>query len=372
MIIGIPKEIKIGEGRVSLTPSNVEDLINSGHKIIVERNAGRISGFSDENYIEAGAKIIDSKQKVYLESDILVKVKEPIKEELNYFNPGPLLFSFLHLSANKDLALTFVNGKSTALAFESVKLSNGQLPILMPMSEIAGRMAVIVGANLLNIKNEGSGLLLGGATGIHHGYVVIIGGGTAGQSAALAAYGLGAHVIILEKNISRIRYLNDTFPKGITIIKSNLRNLKECVKMADLLIGTVLIPNARAPRIIARDMVKSMNFGSVIVDISIDQGGCIETSKPTTHDNPTYIEEGVIHYCVNNMPGAYSLTATEALSENLIDFLEDLASDEDIKKVLRNNAPLRESVNIFKGEITIKTIADDLGFPFKPINQLIK
>ncbi|MFX1394569.1 MAG: alanine dehydrogenase [Promethearchaeota archaeon] len=372
MIIGIPKEIKIGEGRVSLKPDNIEDLIQLGHKVIIEHDAGKIAGFDNDKYIEVGAKIMDSKQQIYTQSDILVKVKEPIKEELMYFNPGPVLFSFLHLSANKDLGTMLINGKSTAIAFESIKTKYNQLPILMPMSEIAGRMSIIIGANYLSLKNKGSGVLLGGATGIHHGYVVIIGGGTAGQSAALAAYGLGAHVIILEKNISRIRYLNDTLPKGITIIKSNVRNLRECVKLADLLIGTILIPNTKSPPIISKEMVKSMNQGSVIVDIAIDQGGCIETSKPTTHDNPIYIDEGIIHYCVTNMPGIYPKTATEALSENLYSFLVDLISDENINIALRNNEALRNGVNVFKGNVTIKTVADDLGVPYKPINDLIQ
>lgn len=371
MIIGIPKEIKIGEGRVSLNPNNVEDLIQMGHKIIIEHNAGKISGFSDKDYDDIGAKIINSKQKVYSDSEIVVKVKEPVNEELKFFNPGPVLFSFLHLAANQELAKTLINGKSTALAFESVRLENGQIPILMPMSEIAGRMAVLIGSNLLSIKNKGSGLLLGGSAGIYHGYVVIIGGGSAGRSAALAANGLGAHVIILEKNISRIRYLNDTLPKGITITTSHARSLKECVRLANLLIGTILIPNTKAPKIISREIVKTMNPGSVIIDISIDQGGCIETSRPTTHEDPTYIEENIIHYCVTNMPGAYPRTATEALSENLFPFLMDLISEEGIIKALRKNATLRNSVNLFKGDITIKALADEFDLPHKSINELI-
>ena len=371
MIIGIPKEIKIGEGRVSLTPSNVEDLVGIGHKILLEHNAGKISGFSDQDYVEIGAKILDSKQKIYSDSELVVKVKEPIGEELKYFNPGPILFSFLHLSANKELTDVLVKGQSTALAFESVRLQDGQIPILTPMSEIAGRMAVIIGSNLLSIKNKGSGLLLGGSAGIYHGYVVIIGGGSAGRSAALAAHGLGAHVIILEKNISRIRYLNDTLPKGITITTSHARNLKECVKLSDLLIGTILIPNAKAPKIISREMVKTMNPGSVIVDISIDQGGCIETSRSTTHEDPIYIEENIIHYCVTNMPGAYPRTSTEALSENLFPFLLELISEEEITEILRKNVHLRNSINLFKGNITIKEIAEEFNFPFICIDDLL-
>ena len=275
MIIGIPKEIKPGEGRISLTPANVEDIINLGHQILVERNAGKVSGYSDIIYETIGAQIIESKKRIYSDAEIVVKVKEPVQEELGYFKPGPLLFSFLHLSAQEILTKTLMNGKATAIAFESVKV-NGEYPILMPMSEVAGRMSIIVGANLLAKNEGGSGQLLGGATGIRHGYVVILGGGTAGKSAALAANGLGAHVIILEKNIKRIRYLNDILPERISVINSNLRNLRECVKLADLLVGTILLPNSRAPKIISRDIVKTMSPGSVIVDIAIDQGGCID------------------------------------------------------------------------------------------------
>ncbi|MFX1445032.1 MAG: alanine dehydrogenase [Promethearchaeota archaeon] len=371
MIIGIPKEIKIGEGRVSLTPNNVEDLIQMGHKIIIEHNAGKNSGFSDEDYLNTGAKIINSKQKVYSDSEIIVKVKEPINEELKFFNPGPILFSFLHLAANQELTRALINGKSTALAFESVRLENGQMPILTPMSEIAGRMAVLIGSNLLSIKNKGSGLLLGGSAGIYHGYVVILGGGSAGRSAALTANGIGAHVIILEKNISRIRYLNDTLPKGITITTSHRRSREECVKLADLLIGTILIPNAKAPRIISREMVKTMKPGSVIIDISIDQGGCIETSRATTHEDPIYMEESIIHYCVTNMPGAYPRTATEALSENLFPFLIDLISEGDISYALRMKEPLRKSINLYKGKITLKTIADEFNLTYESIEDLV-
>lgn len=370
MIVGVPKEIKTGEGMVSLTPINIEDLVQLGHKVIIEHNAGKISGFTDEEYSKVGAIVVDSKKKVYSESDVLIKVKEPIDEELKYFNPGPLLFSFLHLSAEEKLTKTLVEGKSTALAFESIKVNN-ELPILMPMSEIAGRMAVIVGANLLSINSSGSGQLLGGATGIHHGHVVILGGGTAGKSAALAANGLGAHVIILEKDISRIKYLNDILPNRISIIKSNSKNLSECVSLADLLIGTVLIPNSRAPRIVSREIIKKMKFGSVIIDIAIDQGGCIETSRPTTHDNPTYIEENVIHYCVTNMPGAYPRTSTEALSENIYPFLVDLISEENLKTVLRNNISLKNGVNIFEGHVTIKEIADEHDYQYDNIDEII-
>jgi alanine dehydrogenase len=297
-------------------------------------------------------------------------VKEPFEEELKFFDPGPLLFSFLHLAANERLIRTFIEGKSTALAFESVRIDN-EFPILMPMSEIAGRMSVIIGANLLSIKTGGCGLLLGGAMGIYHGYVVILGGGTAGKNAALAGNGLGAHVIILEKDISKIKYLNDVLPKGISIIKSNSQNLRNCVKLANILIGTVLIPNARAPRLVSREMVRTMTPGSVIVDISIDQGGCIETSRPTTHDNPTFIDEEIIHYCVTNMPGAYPQTSTEALSENLFPFLLNLISEEDLLISLKKNDTLKNSVNVFKGNVAIKTIADEFDIEYKPIDELL-
>jgi len=371
MIIGIPKEIKLGEGRVSLSPYNVEELVHLGHSVIIEKDAGKIAGFDDIQYSEAGAKIIDSKKKIYSDSQILVKVKEPVLEELNYFNPGPILFSFLHLSAVKELTDIFMKGKSTAIAFESVELDDYSLPILRPMSEIAGRIATIKGAALLTTHDQGRGVLLGGSLGIYKGNVVILGGGTAGLSAALAAYGLGAQVTIIEKYISRIKHLTEILPKGINIIQSHIRNIRENVKHADLLIGTVLIPNAKAPRIITREMVKSMNPGSVIVDVSIDQGGCIETSKPTTHQDPVYIEEEVIHYCVTNMPGAYPRTATEALSEGLFPYLLNLISDEDVVNVLKKYAPLRRGVNVFQGHITIKEIADTFNYPYKKIEELL-
>jgi len=371
MKIGIPKEIKTGEGRVSLSPYNVEELVHMGHQIIVEKNAGKIAGFSDEQYRSAGAKIIDSKKEVYESCDVLVKVKEPVKEELNYFNPGPTLFSFLHLSAAKELTDILIKGKATTIAFESVRLDDGKLPILIPMSEIAGRMAVIKGANFLTTHDGGSGLLLGGSTGVHPGKVVVLGGGTAGINAALAGFGLGANVTILERNMKRIEYLNEILPKGINVIHSNRRNIREEIKDADILVGTVLIPNAKAPRIVSREVVKSMKPGSVIVDVSIDQGGCIETSRPTTHENPTYIEEGVIHYCVTNMPGAYPRTATEALSLNVFPFLVDLVSEENIEKALKKHAPLRRGVNTYKGHITIKEIADAFNYPYMDIEELL-
>ena len=294
MIIGIPKEIKLGEGRVSLSPYNVEELVHLGHNVIIERDAGKNAGFDNNQYLKVGAKIYDTKRQIYTDSDILVKVKEPVLEELNYFNPGPILFSFLHLSAVKELTDVFIKGKATAIAFESVELADGHLPILIPMSEIAGRMALIKGANLQSFHNKGKGVLLGGATGVYRGHITVLGGGTAGINAALAGYGLGADVTILERNIERIRYLKEILPNGINVIMSNIRNIRKKVKKADILIGTVLIPNAKAPRIVSRDMVRSMSPGSVIIDVSIDQGGCIETSRPTNHEEPTYLEEGII------------------------------------------------------------------------------
>lgn len=371
MKVGIPKEIKTEEGRVSLTPTLVEDLVNKGHEVLVEKNAGIISGFSNEEYQNAGAELIDSKKQVYDDSEILVKVKEPVKEELNYFNPGPILFSFLHLSAEPEVTKTLVNGNATAIAFESVKLENGQLPILIGMSEVAGKMAAIRGANLLTHFNGGSGRLLGGASGVDPGNTVILGGGTAGVRAALTAFGIGSNVVILEKSMERMRYLNETLPKGINVVKSDINALKKYVKMADLLVGTVLIKNAKAPRIVSREMVRSMKEGSVIVDVSIDQGGCIETSKPTNHDDPIYVDEGIVHYCVTNMPGAYPRTSTLALSASLYPYLLDLVSEVDINTILKKYAPLREGVNVYEGKVTIKAIADELGYPYEPIRELL-
>jgi alanine dehydrogenase len=371
MKIGVPKEIKTKEGRVSLTPSLVEDLVNRGHTVLVEKDAGIISGFTNEEYLQTGAEMIDSKKDVYDQSDIVVKVKEPVKEELNYLSPGPILFSFLHLSAEPKVTKTLVDGKATAIAFESVKLEDGQLPILIGMSEVAGKMAAIRGANLLTHFNKGSGILLGGASGVHPGTSVILGGGTAGVRAALTAYGIGSNVVILEKDMERMRYLNEILPKGIDVVKSDSESLNKYVKMADLLVGTVLIKNAKAPRIVSREMVRSMKKGSVIVDVSIDQGGCIETSKPTNHDDPIYVDEGVVHYCVTNMPGAYPRTSTQALSASLYPYLLELVSEENIEDVLRKHKPLREGVNVFEGKVTIKAIADELGYSYTPIRDLL-
>ncbi|MBD3212104.1 MAG: alanine dehydrogenase [Candidatus Lokiarchaeota archaeon] len=371
LIIGIPKEIKAGEGRVVLTPASVEDLISKGHKIYVETNAGKTAGFDDNEYKSFGANILNSKKKVYENSDLVVKVKEPVKEELDFFNPGPILFSFLHLAANRNLTKIFIDGKSTVLAFESITLSDNTAPILIPMSEVAGRMATVMGANLLSTHNKGAGILLGGSSGVPKGNVVVIGGGTAGYNAATAAYGLGANVTILEKNIDRIRYLGEILPRGVSIMKSNSQNLRNYVKLANLLIGTVYIPNSKAPHIVSRDLVKSMNQDSVIVDVAIDQGGCIETSKPTSHNNPTYIEEDIVHYCVTNMPGAYPRTSTEALSENLYPYLVDLVSEEDIDAVLKSNEVLRGGVNVYKGKVTLKPVAQEFGFPFSDVNDLL-
>lgn len=371
MKIGIPKEIKKGEGRVAIIPANVEDLVNKGHEVFVEEDAGNTAGFSNKDYQSIGAKIKDSKREIYDESDILVKVKEPVQEELDYFNPGPVIFSFLHLAANKHLTKTFIDGKSTAIAFESVRVK-GEAPILEPMSEVAGKMSIIVASYLLSPHHGGSGVLIGGSSGVYRGNVVIIGGGTAGYNAAMSAYGLGAHVTILEKNMDRIRYLNEIMPKGITILKSNSQNLRNSIKMADILIGSVYIPDSRAPHIVSMEMIRSMKKGSVIVDIAIDQGGCIETSKPTSHENPVFLEEGINHYCVTNMPGAYPRTSTQALSENLYPFLVKLVANEDISTSLRKNKSLMEAVNIYHGKVTSKPIAEEFGFEFRDIKELLE
>jgi len=368
--IGIPKEIKKGEGRVALIPANIEDLVNKGHEVFVETDAGKIAGFSNNDYESVGAKIIDSKKDTYALSDIIVKVKEPVKEELNFFDPGPVIFSFLHLAANHNLTKMFIEGNSTAIAFESVRVDR-EAPILEPMSEIAGKMSIIVASNLLSTHNGGSGVLLGGSSGVYRGNVVILGGGTAGYSAAMSAYGLGAHVIILEKNIDRIRYLNQILPKGISVLMSNLHNLRDYIGNANILIGSVYIPDSKAPRIVTSDMIQEMDKGSVIVDIAIDQGGCIETSKPTSHEEPIFIQEDIIHYCVTNMPGAYPRTSTEALSENMYPFLVRLVSNEDIQSSLRKEKSLREAVNIFQGKVTSKPIANEFNYKFEEIEALL-
>ncbi|MHA1756817.1 MAG: alanine dehydrogenase [Promethearchaeota archaeon] len=371
MIIGIPKEIKQQEYRVGLPPQFVGELIEHGHKVIVEKNAGIGSGFSNEEYENEGAEIKKSHRAIFESADLIIKVKEPLKPEISMFKKDQILFTYLHLASSKELTKDLRDTGIIGIAYETVE-ENGRLPLLSPMSVIAGRMAPIMGSHFLTKHHGGNGVFIGGSTGIPHGRVVIIGGGTAGVSAAKVAAGMGAQVTVLEINNQRISYLEDILTENVSIIKSNKWNIKESVKSADILIGAVLIPGARAPKVVSEELVKQMKPGAVIVDIAIDQGGCIATSRPTTHANPVYIMYNVVHYCVTNMPGAYPRTSTMALTTATLPYITAIAnSDYDWKALIQKVPALEKGFNIFKNKIVYKAVADATGMEYTPLRDLL-
>jgi alanine dehydrogenase len=363
MIVGIPKEIKIQEHRVGLLPSGVYQLTKHGHQVIVERGAGVDSGYADDDYSAAGAKLADTHEEIFATADLIVKVKEPLAAEWPLIRQGQVLFTYLHLAASLELTAALLKSGATAIAYETVTRHN-RLPLLEPMSEIAGRMSVIVGGHFLAKPHGGKGVLLGGVPGVLPGKVVVLGGGTSGVNAARMAIGLGADVTILEVDVERMRFLDITMTSTHTLYSSEA-HLAELLPAVDLLIGAVLVPGAKAPRLISRAMLRSMKPGSVFVDIAIDQGGCAETSRPTTHDDPTYVEEGVLHYCVANMPGAYARTATQALTNVTYPYIEALA-DHGLAETCRRHAGFANGINIIDGQLTIQAVADAHGLPYVP------
>jgi len=363
MTIGIPKEIKAQEYRVSLLPSAAYQLIKRGHSVLVERNAGIGVGFDDDDYKAAGARIVDEHAAVFAESDLVVKVKEPLPEEYALLHKGQLLFTYLHLAANRTLTEALMATGATCVAYETVEV-NHRLPLLEPMSEIAGRMSVLVGGYFLAKHNGGKGVLLGGVPGVLPGKVVVIGGGSSGVNAARMATGLGADVTILEVDFERMRFLDITMHTAHTLYSSEA-SLLEILPSTDLLIGAVLVPGARAPKLISREMLRLMKPQSVLVDIAIDQGGCVETSRPTTHDNPVFVEENILHYCVANMPGAYARTATLALTNSTYRYIETLA-DFSLAEAIHRQPGLASGVNIHHGAITCKAVAEAHNLPFVP------
>jgi alanine dehydrogenase len=369
MRIGIPKEIKTEEYRVAITPSGVEELVKRGHVVYVQKDAGIGSGINNEDYEKAGAKIVDSLREVYENSDIVVKVKEPQKEEYEFLREDLILFTFLHLAADEELTKTLLNKKVIGIAYETVEL-NGELPLLKPMSEIAGKMAVQEGAKYLEKPFGGRGVLIGGVPGVPPAKVVIVGGGTVGTNAAFVAAGMGADVYVLDINIERLRYLNEIMPKNVKTLYSSSYNIREIIKDADLLISGVLIHGAKAPKIITKDMLKEMKDGSVFVDVAIDQGGSSETSKPTTHKEPIYKVDNVIHYCVANMPGAVPRTSTFALTNATIKYIIKLA---DLKwpDAILNDPSLKKGVNTYKGHITYPAVAQAFNLEYVPIEKLL-
>ncbi len=355
MTIGVPKEIKNEEHRVALLPSAAYQLIKRGHKVVVERNAGSGAGFPDADYERAGATLLDSHSAVFEAADMIVKVKEPLPSEYPLLRPDQILFTYLHLAASRELTETLIRSGVTALAYETVEV-NRRLPLLEPMSEIAGRMSVLVGGYFLAKHHGGSGTLLGGVPGVLPGKVMVLGGGVSGVNAARMATGLGADVTILEVDIERMRFLDITLHTAHTLY-SNEAHIIEMLPDVDLLIGAVLVPGARAPRLVTREMLRQMRRGSVVVDIAIDQGGCFETSRPTSHEKPVYTEEGVTHYCVTNMPGAYARTATQALTNATYRYIELLA-DHGLAEAARRQPALISGINVYKGKLASKPVAE--------------
>ncbi len=365
MIIGIPKEIKGQEYRVALLPSAAYQLIKHGHKVVVEKNAGAGIGYSDADYESAGATIVQEHAEVFQHAELIVKVKEPQPSEISLLRPDQILFTYLHLAAGKALTEGLVQSGVTGIAYETIEV-NRRLPLLEPMSEIAGRMSILVGGYFLAKHFGGSGVLLGGVPGVLPGKVVVLGGGASGINAARMAQGLGADVTILEVDLERMRFLDITLHTAHTLFSSEA-HLMELLPSVDLLIGAVLVPGAKAPKLINREMLRRMKAGSVLVDIAIDQGGCAETSRPTTHDNPVFVEEGVTHYCVANMPGAYARTATQALTNVTYRYIEMLA-DLGLKEACQRQPALIGGINVMGGKVTHKAVSEAHGLPWSAPN----
>ncbi len=370
MIIGVPKEIKNNENRVALTPAGAKELIKRGHQVFVQQTAGLGSGFSDEDYKAAGASLLPSIEATYQIAEMIMKVKEPIESEYSLIKPNQLLFTYFHFASYEPLTKAMVASKAICLAYETVEKADRSLPLLVPMSEVAGRMAIQKGANYLEKPLGGRGILLGGVPGVLPAKVVILGGGIVGTQAAWMAAGLGADVIIMDVSLPRMRYLADVMPANVKTMMSNEFNIREQIKQADLIVGAVLIPGAKAPHLITKDMLKDMKKGAVLVDVAVDQGGCIETCKPTTHENPTYIIDDVVHYCVANMPGAVPYTSTLALTNATLPYAIQLA-DKGWKKAAQENSDLVPGLNVIQGDIVYKAVADAFNMPYTPVEKYL-
>ena len=370
MKIGIPKEIKPQETRIGLTPDSVKSLISNGHEVLVENNGGHEAGFENSHYLYAGAKIVDKAEDIFNDSEIIVKVKEPLLNEVKMIKENQIVFTYLHLAAAKELTQELINSKGVCIAYETVTDQNGRLPLLAPMSAVAGRMSVQAGAHCLEKNQKGRGLLLGGAPGVEAGTVVILGGGVVGENAAVIATGMQAKVHIVDKSEKRLGELTEKFGDKIIPQQADNIDLKKLISKADLLVGGVLIPGAEAPKLVTKDMLKLMRRGSVIVDVAIDQGGCVETSKPTTHANPTFVVDDIVHYCVANMPGGVPRTSTLALNKVTLPFLNKLAKD-GYQKALKDDPNFLAGLNVCKGNVTYKAVADTFGYKFlSPIEAL--
>jgi alanine dehydrogenase len=370
MIVGILKEIKSSENRVSMTPAGVEVLKQKDQVVLVEKNAGVNSGFDDAEYVRAGAEIIETAAEVFSRSDMVMHVKEPLPSEYGLILKDQIVFTYLHLAAAEELTRALIHSRSVNIAYETIQKADGSLPLLTPMSEVAGRMAIQEGARHLEMAQGGQGVLLGGVPGVDPGTVLVIGGGIVGTNAAKMACGLGAKVYLLDTSLDRLRYLSDVMPSNCFLLMSSPATIRKLVREADVVIGAVLIPGTKAPRLITRDMLKTMKKGSVLVDVAIDQGGCFETSKPTTHTDPTYVIDGVIHYCVANMPGAVAKTSTLALTNATLPYVLEIAR-KGWKKAMQDNPEIRAGANVVQGHVTYGGVAEAFGLPFVDIATLI-
>ena len=370
MIIGIPKEIKNNENRVALTPAGTQELVKRGHVVLIQTTAGVGSGFSNEAYMKAGGKMIDDPEEIFNRAEMIIKVKEPIEEEYKFIRKDQLVFTYFHFASYEPLTKAMIASGATCLAYETVERLDGSLPLLIPMSEVAGRMAVQEGAKYLEKPLKGRGILLGGVPGVKPAQVLILGGGVVGTNAAKIAAGMGADVTIMDLNINRLRYLDDVMPKNVHTIVSNEFTIRELIKESDLIIGGVLVPGAKAPKLITRDMLKDMRPGTVLVDVAVDQGGCIETCRPTTHENPTYIIDDVVHYCVANMPGAVPYTSTLALTNATLPYAIRLAN-QGWKKACQESTELRNGLNVIHGEVVYKAVADAFSLPYSDVKTFL-
>ena len=370
MIVGILKEIKAEENRVCMTPAGVEVMRQNGHDVLVEKNAGMGSGFDNKDYKAAGAEIVDTPAEIFKRADMVMHVKEPLPAEYDLIRKDQIVFTYLHLAAAEELTHVLIKSGSIGIAYETIQKEDGSLPLLTPMSEVAGRMAIQQGAKYLEMAHGGHGVLLGGVPGVDPGTVVIIGGGVVGTNAAKMACGLGAKVYILDMNLERLRYLSDVMPSNCFLLMSKPTTVRRLIKEADVVVGAVLIPGAKAPRLITLEMLKTMKKGAVLVDVAIDQGGCFETSKATTHGEPIYEVEGVVHYCVANMPGAVPKTSTLALTNATLPYAVEIAN-KGWKKAMQENPEIKYGANVVKGKVTYEGVAEAFGLEFTPIDSLI-
>jgi alanine dehydrogenase len=370
MKIGVLKEVKAEENRVSMTPAGVEVMKHSGHTVLVEKNAGAGSGFDNEAYVKAGAEVVSATQDIFQRCEMIMRVKAVQPSEYEFIQEGHIFFNYLHLAVAEELAQALIESNSVCIAYETIQKADGSLPLLTPMSEVAGPMAVQEGAKYLEMAQGGKGILLGGVPGVDPGTVLIIGGGVVGINAARKACGLGAKVYIVEKNLERLRFLSDVMPNNCFLIMSSPAAIRELVRTADVVIGSVLVPGSKTPKFVMREMLKTMRTGSVLVDVAIDQGGCFETSKETTHSNPTYTVDGIVHYAVSNMAGAVPKTSTLALTNATLPYAVEIAN-KGWQKAMRENPEIKLGANVVKGRVTYKGVAEAFGFEYVPVDNLL-